>query len=84
MCLAISHLLTSNYCESTIIHGVPIFVVLVGRPKNVYPVNLKTMNSKIHELLFLLQSTKISIHELKYIHNMTWNFKEVYSHITIS
>ena len=33
--------------------------------------NLKTMNSRIHELVFLLLTTKIGIHELKFFHSIS-------------
>ena len=53
------------YCESTIVFGVPIFMVFEGRPNHeirfptmeisfdVYIENLKTTNLRIHELVLL-------------------------------
>ena len=62
-----------NYCESTIVCGLPNFFGFHGKAKprnlvtnrkeipiDLYTENLKTMNSRLHELVFLSLSTNQS------------------------
>ena len=79
----ILYLNAMEQCESTIVCGVPIFMVFCGfaKPWNLVPngneisldvliENLKTTNLRIFELIFLPLSTKIGIHQLKYFHSI--------------
>ena len=75
------------YCESTIVRWVPIFVIFMGRSiceiwfpmKRIFPLMfvLKTVNSRIHKLVFLPLSMKIGIHELKYFHSIAFAWRLV-------